>query len=162
MTTTDAKTQHAIDFSFMTAAHAAFRRDLRWLTAAANAGTAGTPEVQAGWENFKTQLLIHHGVEDANLWPNLRRSAAHQPGELALLDEMEAEHAHLDPKLSAVDLALADQTPDLAEHVRNLAGALGEHLAHEERGVLPIIGVTDWKAFRAAMRRSLGVKGIAL
>jgi hypothetical protein len=83
----------AIDFTMMHATHDAFRRDLRRLTAASAARTADAPGVRAGWENFKAQLLLHHSVEDSDLWPRVRRAAAGRPTSLTLLDEMGAEHA---------------------------------------------------------------------
>jgi hypothetical protein len=42
-------------------------------------------------------------------WPRLCRAVADQPTELALLEEIEAEHAVLDPLLSAVDEALTSR-----------------------------------------------------
>ena len=44
-----ADTQQDIDFTIMYATHRAFRRDLRRLAAAVEAGQAGTPQVLAGW-----------------------------------------------------------------------------------------------------------------
>jgi len=61
----------AIDFTMMYATHDVFRRDLGRLKAAATAGTAQAPGVRAGWENFKAQLLLHHSVEDTDLWPRV-------------------------------------------------------------------------------------------
>ena len=109
MTTKDTadRTAEAIDFTMMYVTHDAFRRDLGRFTAASAAGTAQAPGVRAGWENFKAQLLLHHSVEDTHLWPRVRRAAAGRPAGLALLDEMEAEHAQIDPLLAAVDDALA-------------------------------------------------------
>src|SRR5881394_1749001 len=95
--------QDTIDFTVMYATHDAFRRDLERLEAAAAAGKAGTPEVRAGWESFKSQLIVHHTVEDAYLWPRLRSAVAGRPDDLALLDDMEAEHARIDPLLAAVE-----------------------------------------------------------
>jgi len=55
--------------------------------------------------DFKTQLLLHHDVEDAHLWPRLRLVVAERRRDLTLVDEMEAEHARLDPLLAAIDEA---------------------------------------------------------
>lgn len=104
--------------------HDAFRRDLGRFTAASAAGTAHSPGVCAGWENFKAQLLLHHSVEDTHLWPRVRRAAAGLPSGLALLDEMEAEHAQIDPLLTAVDDALTGSGGNLAGHVAGLTFAL--------------------------------------
>jgi hypothetical protein len=98
--TTD-RTGEAIDFTMMHATHDAFRRDLARLAAASAAGTAHAPGVRAGWENFNAQLLLHHSVEDTDLWPRVRRAAAGRPAGHALLEEMAAEHAQIDPLLAA-------------------------------------------------------------
>ena len=81
----------AIDFTMMEITHDAFRRDLRLLTEAASTGDATGFEVR--WRLFKTQLLLHHSVEDANLWPIVRAAAAGRDGADRLLDDMEREHA---------------------------------------------------------------------
>ena len=97
--------QDRIDFTMMYATHHAFRRDLGRLIAAAESGRSGSAQLGAGWENFKTQLLLHHDVEDAHLWPRLRLVVAERRRDLTLVDEMEAEHARLDPLLAAIDEA---------------------------------------------------------
>jgi len=168
MTTKDTpdRTADAIDFTMMYVTHDAFRRDLGRFTAASAAGTADAPGVRAGWENFKAQLLLHHSVEDTHLWPRVRRAAAGRPAGLALLEEMEAEHAQIDPLLTAVDDALAGPASNLAAHAAELASALEWHLKHEEDAALPLIQSVcttgDWRAFAGEMRRRQGVKGAAI
>jgi iron-sulfur cluster repair protein YtfE (RIC family) len=155
-----------IDFIMMYATHDAFRSDLDRLAAAGAAGKAGIPQVRAGWQNFKTQLLIHHSVEDSHLWPALQRAVARRPGDLALLDQMQAEHAQIDPLLAAVDKALTGSDGDYARPVRDLSAALIQHLTHEEQAALPLIQSvltpSDWRAFAGQMRRRQGVKGAAV
>jgi hemerythrin-like domain-containing protein len=150
----------------MYATHDAFRRDLERLTAAAAAGTADTPAVRAGWENFKTQLLLHHSVEDSDLWPRVQHAVADRPGDLALLAEMEAEHAQIDPLLAGVDAALSGRAANLTRPAQELSSALGAHLTHEEENALPLIQSVltraDWRAFAGQMRRRQGVKGAAI
>src|SRR5262249_51437870 len=145
----------AIDFTMMHATHDAFRRDLGRFTAASAAGTAGAPGVRAGWKNFKAQLLLHHSVEDSDLWPRVRRAAAGRSASLALLDEMEAEHAQIDPLLAAVDAALATPAGNLAAHIADLTSALERHLKHEEDAPLPLLQTVctpaDWRAFTCGM-----------
>jgi iron-sulfur cluster repair protein YtfE (RIC family) len=155
-----------IDFTMMYATHNAFRRDLgRLTTAASPGGGAVGPRFRADWENFKHQLHIHHTVEDAELWPRLRQAVT-DPDDLRLLDQMEAEHALIDPLLAAVDAALADAGNGLAERLRELTRALVQHLDHEEASTLPLIGSrltpADWRAFAAGMRRSQGISGAAV
>jgi iron-sulfur cluster repair protein YtfE (RIC family) len=168
MTTNDTadRAGKAIDFTMMYATHDAFRRDLGRFTAAAAAGTADAAGVRAGWENFKSQLLLHHSVEDTHLWPRVRRAAAGLPQGLVLLDEMEAEHAQIDPLLAAIDQALTNSAGSLAARVGEMASALQWHLKHEEEAALPLIQsvctLADWHAFAAEMRRRQGVKGAAV
>jgi iron-sulfur cluster repair protein YtfE (RIC family) len=167
---TDSRQQTAddtvIDFSIMYATHDAFRRDAARLVAASAAGTGDTPEVRAGWENFKNQLLVHHTVEDAELWPRVERAVAGRPRDLALMKEMEAEHALLDPLLHAVEEAMTRHAGDLAERARELSKVLGDHMEHEEESALPLIQEVltpkDWSAFRGAMARRQGPKGAAV
>ena len=155
-----------IDFTIMYVTHDAFRRDLGRFGAASAAGTAHSPGVRAGWDNFKAQLLLHHSVEDTHLWPRVRRAAAGLPSGLALLYEMEAEHAQIDPLVTAVDDALTGSGRDLARHVAGLTSTLEWHLKHEEEAALPLIqsvcAPADWRAFAGEMRRRQGVKGAAI
>jgi hypothetical protein len=159
------RTGNAIDFTMMYVTHDAFCRDLGRLAAAEAAGTANAPGVRAGWENFKAQLLLHHSVEDTNLWPRVRHASAGRPAGLALLDDMVAEHAQIDPLLAAVDDALAGPAGNLAAHTAELTSALEWHLKHEEEAALPLIQAVctpaDWHAFAGEMRRRQGVKGAA-
>jgi hypothetical protein len=156
----------AIDFTVMYAAHNAFRRDLDRLTSAVAAGKAGSPAVIGGWENFRHQLHVHHVAEDTALWPRVRDAVRRTPADLALLAEMEEEHARIDPMLDAVDRALADRTPDLPVRVRELRTALGAHLGHEESSALPLVRSAltraDWDAFAAEIRSRQGLSGAAV
>ena len=76
----------------MYAAHDAFHRDLRCLTAAAEAGRSADPAVRTSWATFKNHLHVHHTAEDTSFWPPLRQKVT-RPGDAAVLDAMEAEHA---------------------------------------------------------------------
>ncbi|QIY75380.1 hemerythrin domain-containing protein [Streptomyces sp. RLB1-33] len=155
-----------VDLTVMYAAHDAFRRDLERLGDAAADGTAFTPQVRAGWDNFRHQLHIHHTAEDSDLWPRVESKVAGRPRDVALLAEMEAEHALLDPQLTAVDAALKDRSAELPALVRSLASTLDEHLAHEEESALPLIREVltpaDWSAFTGRIRKTQGVRGAAL
>jgi iron-sulfur cluster repair protein YtfE (RIC family) len=156
-----------LDFTLMYAAHDAFRRDLGRLTAAAQEGRGADPAVLAGWDVFTRQLDLHHLAEDAALWPQMRDKLAARPDDLALLDEMEAEHANIDPLLDNVDAVLGDSDPvRLREHAANLSAALNHHLDHEESAALPLVAeVLDadgWNALAVDMRRRQGMKGAAV
>lgn len=158
-----------IDLTVMYAAHDAFRRDLERLQGVVEAGRAGSPGVRAGWENFKEQLRIHHAAEDAVLWPAVERAVRGRPLDLAMLRDMEREHAVVEPLLAAVDEALAappDPADVLLDRVRELRTSLGGHLVHEETGALPLIRAVlprrDWAEFAADVRRRQGVRGAAV
>ncbi|MFF1378826.1 hemerythrin domain-containing protein [Streptomyces sp. NPDC058308] len=158
--------QAPINFAVMYATHDAFRRDLERFAAAVASGRAGTPQVRAGWENFKRQLHVHHTVEDAVLWPRVKQQVTGRPDDQKLLAEMEAEHASLDAVLSAVDAGMDQKSADLGERVERLAQALGSHMRHEEDAALPLIQDVltnkDWDAFRSAMAKKQGPKGAAV
>jgi iron-sulfur cluster repair protein YtfE (RIC family) len=165
MTTDDTRRplQGTVDFIFMYAAHDAFRRDLRRLAAVVKAGRTAEPAVRASWATFKNQLHVHHTAEDDWLWPALRAKVA-QPGDVAVLDAMEAEHARIDPLLSLVDdsLAAAGLT-GLAENASTLTAGLVAHMEHEEDHALPLVeaylGPDGWAAFRRAVGKSQGLRG---
>jgi hypothetical protein len=152
-----------INFTEMYVTHDGFRRDLARMAEAAAAGRAGAPKVREGWETFKRQLQVHHTVEDAWLWPKLEERLAGRPDDLALLAEMEAEHAVIDPQLEAIDAALAAGSGDVAARVAELRTALEQHLAHEEADALPLIQSVmtpkDWAGFRGAMARRQRLSG---
>lgn len=181
------------DLAIMLAAHDAFRRDLaRLVRAAAAAGLADPARrqsVAAGWELFKRELHLHHTAEDEIIWPVLRPRLAHSDSALSVLDAMEEEHERIDPLLAAVDAACAARAGDgavgrpgavglvggtdddwpgedrLAGVIDVLASTLTEHLAHEERDGLPLIGVAlttaEWRGvgFKIARRNGLAEGG---
>jgi iron-sulfur cluster repair protein YtfE (RIC family) len=156
----------SIDLTVMYAAHDAFRRDLDRLGKAVADGTAFTPQVRAGWDNFTHQLHIHHTAEDSDLWPRVQRKVEGRPQDISLLAEMEAEHARLDPQLTAVDAALRNRSAELAELVHALATTLDDHLAHEEASALPLIQEVltpaDWGTFTGRIRETQGMRGAAV
>jgi hemerythrin-like domain-containing protein len=140
------------DIGFMRALHAALRRDLsRLRDAAAQLGdsAAPPPTVLAGWDAFRAQLGNHHSAEDDDLWPVLRRELS-DPGDLAMVDAMVAEHQQIPSALAAVDAALRGGG-DLAAPVEHLSTVVLDHLAHEEREVLPLVEQhltgAQWRAF---------------
>jgi Hemerythrin HHE cation binding domain len=127
------------DIAFMRALHAALRRDLsRLKDVAGQLGGAAAPRtVLAGWDEFRAQLENHHSAEDDDLWPVLRGELS-DAGDLAAVDAMVEEHQHLPAALAAMDAAMRGGG-GLAEPVEALSSVLLDHLAHEERDVLPLI-----------------------
>jgi iron-sulfur cluster repair protein YtfE (RIC family) len=143
--------------------HEAFRRDLSRLSTAMDAHRTGDPAVRAGWDTFKKQLHVHHSAEDSSLWPALR-AEVERADDVAVIDQMEAEHVQLDPLVGRVQVCFDDlKTPGGAERVEELSAQLISHMEHEERQSLPLIetylGPAGWKAFRGEMRRTYGIKG---
>jgi hemerythrin-like domain-containing protein len=145
------------DVGFMFALHDALRRDLsRLREAAANIeDSAQVPAtVLAGWDTFRYELDFHHHAEDEDLWPVLR-SELSDPRDLAAVDVMVEEHKHIEPALDAVDSALHG-TGELMTTVDALSAVVLDHLAHEEREVLPLIERhmtrAQWRAFLVTER----------
>jgi hypothetical protein len=136
----------------MRALHAALRRDLsrlRDVAAQLDSSAGAPPTVLAGWDAFRAQLDNHHAAEDEDLWPVLRGELS-DPGDLALVDAMVAEHRQIPPALAGVDAALRGGG-ELAAPVELLEAAVLDHLAHEEREVLPLLEQhltrAQWRAF---------------
>ena len=156
-----------VDFTMMYVAHDAFNRDLSRLLAAARAGNGFSPAALATWQVFSSQLHTHHTAEDTALWPRLR-AAIEAEDERSLLEEMEAEHARIDPRLQRVEAAVADRLADqLVTELEGLAAELAAHMRHEEDAALPLVerrlGAAGWKAFGDEIRdRNGGIKGGAL
>ena len=89
-----------LDMTLMYAMHNALRRELEHIariTARLDDDPRRILASAAGWEMFKKALHLHHGSEDDALWPGMRQSPAHRPGDLALVAAMAAEHAVIDP-----------------------------------------------------------------
>nr|AQW35076.1 hypothetical protein [Streptomyces griseoruber] len=158
----------APDLTLMYATHDAFRRDLGLLAAAArNDGAAPGSAFRAGWDVFQRFLTIHHTAEDDVLWPLMRAKLADDAAGLRLMDEMDAEHAVIDPMLESVEDVLADRRQDLLPGlVETVAERLVYHLDHEEKAALPVVATLlsreEYDTFGAAQRRLLGLKGGAV
>jgi iron-sulfur cluster repair protein YtfE (RIC family) len=117
-----------------------------------------------GWRTFTRFLVVHHTAEDDVLWPLMRTALGERPDDVALLDAMEAEHALIDPLISAIDDVLQGAEPDrdlLGDLADEFAHQLGAHLRHEEDDALPLIARTlsgaDWEAFAAGQRDRTGL-----
>jgi hypothetical protein len=79
---------------------------------------------------------------------------AGHPDRLALTDALEAEHAVIEPLLTAIDAAAADPHygyQRLGDLTDELVAKLTAHLAHEETDGLPLIDVSlttqQWQHF---------------
>lgn len=168
-------TASGVDLTMMTAFHAALRRDAERLSRAAGGTDLADPShftaVRAGWQVFRTQLHRHHTGEDYALWPRLRAGLVGRQGSLDVLEAMEAEHARVASAVERVDLSLSGPGPsdtwwdDLSGVVDAFVTDLSNHLSHEERDALPLVGQTltqpEWDSLMADMRRSTGFRGAA-
>ena len=102
--------EYKLDMGMMFAIHEALRRDLVQVARVAgqrDGNPATRLHAALGWELFKQFLTVHHTSEDDALWPLLRDRAAGHPDRLALADALEAEHAVIEPLLTAIDAAAA-------------------------------------------------------
>ena len=96
---------------------------------------------------YCTVVAMHHGIEDAAMFPGLR---GRQPSLAPVLDRLSAEHLLVHDALVALDdalVSLVDRQADV-EGVRvqaqRLADVLLPHLSYEEEQLLPVLGrLTD-------------------
>lgn len=149
-----------VDFTMMYVAHDAFNRDLARLVRAGRDGDGFSPQAQGTWEEFSRQLHTHHTAEDAALWPRLR-AAVNDTDEARVLDDMEAEHASLDPRIERVDAAFADRNHKaLVTELMEFRAGLGAHMRHEEDEALPLLerrlGAAGWTDFVQEIREQQG------
>ncbi len=150
--------------------HFGFRRDLAGFLAAVEGTPVAEHEVwtslQRRWDQMAEVLNHHHHVEDGFLWPVLRghaREAGHAE-DLALLEDMEAEHGVIDPALDAVRSAFGEMVDHPCADHRNaleirLAAAresLDRHLGHEEGQALPMLQRTLSVEENEAFERAVG------
>ena len=80
----------------------------------------------------------------------------------SVLDSMEEEHSTIDPLLAAVDHAFAHpEDGRLGDVTDALTSDILNHLTHEERDALPLIGValtaSEWRSAGFAMARKNGL-----
>src|SRR5258708_9447222 len=140
--------EYQLDMSMMFAMHDALRRELVQV-ARIGRRTGDNPgqllRAALGWELFKKFLLVHHQSEDDTLWPALRVRVAGQPDRVALADALEAEHAVIEPLLTAIDEAAADPAygyQRVGDIIDELVTQLTAPLAHEEADGLPLIAAS--------------------
>ncbi|MFE0730704.1 hemerythrin domain-containing protein [Streptomyces antibioticus] len=157
-----------LDMTMMFAIHDALRRELERIariTSRVDEDPRHVLSTAVGWELFKKFLTAHHSSEDRTLWPVMYEALAGRgaDSEIALLDEMEDEHAVIDPLLADIDAALADRDSGaerLGGLVDTLCTDLRAHLDHEEREALALMDLTlspqQWAAFSAEQKDRIG------
>jgi Hemerythrin HHE cation binding domain len=146
-----------LDMSMMFAIHDALRRQLVQVARIARLrddNPAKLLRATLGWELFQKFLVVHHTTEDDVLWPDLRAAVAGNGARVALADELEAEHAVIEPLLAAVNAAAADRDygyRSLGDIVDELTTKLSGHLRHEETDGLSLIDASlsaqQWQHF---------------
>ncbi len=154
-----------LDMTMMLTIHDAFRRELArigTITAHPTDDPRHILRTAIGWRLFKNYLRIHHTTEDETVWGLMEQKLADKP-DLALLDAMEAEHAAIDPLLSAIDEALTDRNRGherLGGLVDALTTNLNGHLTHEETEGLALVDSTlsqeQWSRFAAVHLKRVG------
>ena len=138
-----------VDVKMMYVMHHAFRRDLVMFAEAAAATPAHDRDAWAAlsrrWQVFSEILHHHHSGEDAGLWPWLQEVA--DDAERATLDAMEAEHAEIDPILTACRTGFERVTTAtdpaavarLAERLAAARDTLLAHMGHEESEAMALV-----------------------
>lgn len=143
------------DVGYMRAMHDALRRDIDRLDTAARDAQRTTRDLERDWHELRARLERHHGAEDDDLWPVLRRHLT-ASDELHEVDRMIEEHRALSAAITDVDRTLASRTHTAAT-IGALGQALRDHLDHEERSVLPLLerhlSRVEWRGFLITERR---------
>lgn len=165
------------DMTMMYVMHHAFRRDVADFAAAIEA----TPVADVRrwsllldrWRRFAHELHVHHSKEDEVLWPLLlqRVRAAEDTEAERVLQEMEEEHAVIDPLLARATGAFqhlaAGGEPSahelLCDTISRFGATLDRHLGHEESAAIEIlqryVGGAEWATLertRFRPRQSIG------
>ncbi|MFI6284905.1 hemerythrin domain-containing protein [Streptomyces sp. NPDC051018] len=158
--------QARADTSMMMVVHRAFLRDLGLMSE-----EVGRPVAHSGrrrrllasrWRHFRRCLELHHVAEDTKLWPLLLARADEADREE--VRELEAEHALLDPLLTATSAAFDDfaagrggAPQHVVELLHEMRDLLVRHLKHEE-SLLPMmadhVSPGEWEAFVEPQRRA--------
>ncbi|GGM17414.1 hemerythrin domain-containing protein [Nakamurella endophytica] len=162
-----------VDVRDMLVVHTALLREFRLAPDAVARVAPGAARRAAAVDRhlgFLCDMLHHHHAgEDELLWPKLRDRVP--PAALELLDTVEAQHERIDAVLSEVTAARArwvrdasaDPRGELMAALQRLHEVLDEHLAAEERYVLPLaachVTPAEWHALGdagvAAMPKSV-------
>jgi hypothetical protein len=138
--------------------HRVLRREfgrLPRLIRAAAGDRARSKAIGAHAREMLTFLHTHHTGEDELLFPLLRERAALDP---ELMDRMDTQHARVNDAVTAIEAELPAWTVSadaavgerMAARIDTMMPTLIEHLAEEEREILPIVAVTltqsEWDA----------------
>lgn len=134
------------DTSMNTNMHAAFKREIARIKAGLAKADLGDSAVRtklaARYSFFSETLHHHHEGEDTYLFERVKPKAT--PAQVAVLDQMEAEHAEMLEVLTSLDTefkTLSAETDKVAlnNQFDALATVLGQHCAHEEAEGIAIV-----------------------
>ena len=171
--------QSMADTRIMEIIHSALRRDLNraadalsGIPAPGNAQRVGIAQHIQWMMHF---LHLHHGGEDAWLWPTMRRL---KPSAAELVDLMVANHLAIAPHIETVTTTAsayeksADGLDALVQELGNLRGPLDPHLRREVDDMMPIVATTltarqwdDWEGeyyIKPKSKNELGMQGLWL
>ncbi|MGW1530434.1 hemerythrin domain-containing protein [Streptomyces sp. NPDC002159] len=138
-------------------AHTMLRREFRLLPQVVREVTMGDLEraemVGAHAEHLCFVLHLHHEGEDLLLWPRLLERAGDEAA--AIVPTMEEQHSVIERSYKEVTGLLprwrttAEHGEQLADAIERLLPALDEHLALEEKEILPLakryVTAAEWK-----------------
>jgi hemerythrin-like domain-containing protein len=144
-----AETLTPADTRTMGIVHRALLRDLTRATDALTGppfpGDAQRAAIAQHVQAMMNFLHVHHGGEDAWLWPTMRRL---NPLASELLDQMEDDHLAIVPHMEKVTSAAgvyekrAAGREALVGALSDLRGRLDPHLRREENDMMPIVATT--------------------
>jgi len=139
------------DTRMMAIVHGALLRDLaraRGVLAAATPPTGDQRRAVGEHVVWMMDFLhAHHTGEDEGLWPDL---VARNPDAAALVESLEADHAHIAPAAHTVSVtagAYATTTDDasrlaMSEALEQLDAVLAPHLAREVAEAMPVVAAS--------------------
>ena len=134
------------DTSMNTNMHAAFKREIRriqsGLAKADLADGSARDNLVRRYDFFSETLHHHHEGEDTYLFERVKPKA--DPSEVAILDQMEAEHGELLEILTSVDtgfktLSDASDKKVLNDQLEAMFTVLSQHCDHEETQGIGIV-----------------------
>ncbi len=150
-----------LDYLF--ADHLRHRRICATLKRCASLGSTSAGEAEAIRQFLKRDLVWHHGDEDEDLFPALRKRSLPQDDLLVALDQLEADHRRSEPMAQAI-VACLTAAPDKSEIgldarsaalMEAFAAAEHRHLALENGIVLAIARIRLTRADLARMSKSM-------
>jgi len=106
-------------------------------------------------------LHMHHGGEDAGLWPLIRER---NPAAHALLDQMDADHQRIATAITGLEAVAREYRDDsnarerLLTALTALRNDLLPHLRREELDMMPVVAVTITDAEYRAVEHEYFVK----